>query len=216
MQAELEPADAREKAHGAELGALILLGHERAQLTMCSARHEARTHPPPAGVGVSLAATSIVAYAFWTMSAPERHEDFYQALRSRIKSWLESKGKGFKHAQILLLAPDLFHLLTRLMLDRRIPAMEKVKLGAALAYFMSPVDLLPEALLGPAGYVDDVALAAYALSRLMNAGHGAVARELWAGDGELLDVIQQVLEVADEMVGSRLWDRIKSTWGGAG
>lgn len=144
----------------------------------------------------------------------EQHEDFYQALRARIASWLESKGKGFKHAQILLLAPDLFHLLTRLMFDRRIPAVEKAKLGGALTYFISPVDLLPEALLGPAGYVDDVALAAYALSRLINAGHGAVAKELWAGDGDLLQVIQQILEVADEMVGSGLWTRLKNFWGG--
>ncbi|HWO14708.1 MAG TPA: YkvA family protein [Polyangiaceae bacterium] len=144
------------------------------------------------------------------MSDTQRHEDFYQALRARIASWLESKGAGFKHAQILLLAPDLFHLLTRLLLDRRIPAAEKATLGAAVAYFLSPVDLLPEALLGPAGYVDDIALAAYALSRLINAGHGAVAKELWAGDGDLLDVIQRVLEVADEMLGSGLWERLKT------
>jgi uncharacterized membrane protein YkvA (DUF1232 family) len=148
--------------------------------------------------------------------ASEASADFYQALHARIATWLKGKGKGFKHAQIILLAPDLFHLLARLMLDRRIPAAEKAKLGAALAYFISPVDLIPEALLGPAGYVDDVALAAFALSGLINAGHGAVARELWAGDGELLDVIQQVLEVADEMVGSRLWNRLKGFWKGQG
>jgi uncharacterized membrane protein YkvA (DUF1232 family) len=150
------------------------------------------------------------------MSESQRHEDFYQALRARISTWLESKGKGYKHAQILLLAPDLFHLLARLMFDRRIPAVEKAKLGAALAYFISPVDLIPEALLGPAGYVDDVALAAYALSRLINAGHGAVAKELWAGDGDLLEAVQQVLEVADEMVGKGLWERIRNSWRGLG
>jgi uncharacterized membrane protein YkvA (DUF1232 family) len=143
------------------------------------------------------------------MSDSEPHDDFYQVLRARIAGWLASKGKGFKHAQILLLAPDLFHLLTRLLLDRRIPASEKATLGAALAYFISPVDLLPEALLGPAGYVDDVALAAYALSRLINAGHGAVAKELWAGDGDLFEAIRRVLEIADEMVGSGLWERLK-------
>lgn len=144
------------------------------------------------------------------MSESERHEDFYQALRARITAWLESKGKGFKHARLLLLAPDLFHLLTRLALDRRIPASEKATLGAALAYFISPLDLLPEALLGPAGYVDDVALAAFVLSRLINAGHGAVAKELWAGDEDLLESVQRVLEVADEMVGSGLWERLKT------
>jgi uncharacterized membrane protein YkvA (DUF1232 family) len=146
----------------------------------------------------------------------QRREDFYQALRTRIADWLASKGKGFKHAQILLLAPDLFHLLTRLMLDSRIPVVEKAALGAALAYFISPIDLLPEAFLGPAGYVDDVALAAYALHRLINAGHGAVAKELWAGDGDLLDAIQQVLEVADQALGSGLWERLKKHWRGLG
>lgn len=148
------------------------------------------------------------------MSPAESHEDFYQALRARIAQWLEGKGKGFRHAQLLLLAPDLFHLLTRLMLDRRIPVSEKAGLGAALAYFLSPIDLLPEAFLGPAGYVDDVALAAYALHRLINAGHGEVAKELWAGDGDLLDAIQQILQVADQALGSGVWERLKNTWRG--
>jgi uncharacterized membrane protein YkvA (DUF1232 family) len=150
------------------------------------------------------------------MSDKRADDDFYQTLRSRIAIWLESKGKGFKHAQILLLAPDLFHLLTRLMFDSRIPALEKAKLGGVLAYFISPIDLLPEALLGPAGYVDDVALAAYALSRLINGGHGEVAKELWAGDGDLLQVVAQILEVADDMVGSGLWERLKKSWRGVG
>ena len=150
------------------------------------------------------------------MSERIHREDFYQALRARISAWLESKGSGFKHAQILLLAPDLFHLLARLMFDSRIPVSEKAKLGAVLAYFISPVDLLPEAILGPAGYVDDVALAAYALSRLINAGHGAVARELWAGDGDLFDVIQGILAAADEMLGSGLWQKLKNAWRGPG
>jgi uncharacterized membrane protein YkvA (DUF1232 family) len=144
------------------------------------------------------------------MSNATRNEDFYQDLRARISEWLASKGSGFKYAELLLLAPDLFHLLTRLLLDRRIPAGEKAALGGAIAYFISPIDLLPEALLGPAGYVDDVALAAYVLSRLINAGHGAVAKELWAGDRDLLEAIQRILEVADEMVGSGLWERLKN------
>src|SRR5205814_9774129 len=125
-----------------------------------------------------------------------------------LSGWLEGKGKGFRHAEFLLLAPDLFHLLTRLMFDPRIPAAEKAKLGGALAYFISPIDLVPEAVLGTAGYVDDVALAAYALNSLINAGHGEVARELWAGDADLFDSVQRVLGATDELVGSGLWERI--------
>lgn len=143
---------------------------------------------------------------------PTDNADFYQVLRARIGKWLNSKGEGFKYAQLLLLAPDLCHLLARLMFDRRIPAAEKAKLGGALAYFISPMDLVPEALLGPGGYVDDVALAAFALSALINAGHGAVARELWAGEGDLLDKLRQVLEAADEMVGSTVWQNLQRLW----
>jgi uncharacterized membrane protein YkvA (DUF1232 family) len=146
----------------------------------------------------------------------QRREDFYQAMRARIADWLERKGKGFRHAQLLLIAPDLFHLLTRLMLDSRIPVAEKAALGAALAYFISPIDLLPEAVLGPVGYVDDVALAALALNRVINAGHGEVAKELWAGDGDLLVVLQQILEVADQALGSGVWEKLKRHWRGLG
>lgn len=146
-------------------------------------------------------------------SQPQPSEaDFYQVVRSRIDSWLHGKGQGFAHAKLLLLAPDLFHLLTRLIFDRRIPAAEKAKLGGALAYFVAPIDLIPEALLGASGYVDDIALTAFALSALVNAGHGAVARELWAGDGDLLDRIQQILEVADDMLGASVWQRLQKLW----
>jgi uncharacterized membrane protein YkvA (DUF1232 family) len=146
--------------------------------------------------------------------ATETRDDFYQTLRSRIATWLKERGEGFRHAQVLLLAPDLFHLMCRLALDKRIPVAQKAQLAGAIAYFASPIDLVPEAIVGPIGYVDDVALAAYALNKLINAGHGAVAQEHWAGEGDLLSLIQQVLAVADEMIGSGLWERIRSSFDG--
>jgi len=138
------------------------------------------------------------------------HDDFYQTLRRRIAAWLEKHGKGFRHAQILLVAPDLFHLLCKLIVDKRVPAAHKARLAAAVVYFVSPLDFLPEALLGPVGYLDDVAVAAYALSSLINAGHGELAKEHWAGEGDLLGVIQLVLGAADEAIGAGLWKKIRA------
>lgn len=143
----------------------------------------------------------------------QSYEDFYLRLRTQIDSWLREKGPGNAHAGIVLFAPDLFHLLLKLSLDPRIPRAQKLKLGAAIAYFVSPVDLVPEALLGPAGYVDDIALAAYVLNGLVNAGHGEIAREHWAGSEDLLDVLQRVLAVADRMLGSGMWRRVKAVVG---
>ncbi|HYO96937.1 MAG TPA: DUF1232 domain-containing protein [Polyangiaceae bacterium] len=142
----------------------------------------------------------------------EAGDDFYQTLRRRIADWLQQKGEGFRHAQILLLAPDLFHLMCRLALDSRVPVSEKAKLAAAIAYFVSPVDLVPEAIVGPVGYLDDVALAAYTLNSVINAGSREIAAEHWAGEGDLFALLQQVLAVADEMIGAGLWRKLRSVF----
>ncbi len=148
------------------------------------------------------------------MSPPQgisqrRQDDFYQSLRRRIRAFLDARGPGFAYAEVLLLAPDLFHLLCRLSADPRVPAAERARLAVAIVYFVSPLDLLPEGLMGPVGYLDDAALAAYVLHRLVCSGHGEVAREHWAGDGDLLVALQRVLELADAAIGSGLWARIK-------
>ena len=138
-----------------------------------------------------------------------RNDDFYQNLRRRIRSWLAAKGKGYKYADYLLFAPDLFHLLWKLTLDERVPEAQKAKLRAALYYFIWPLDAVPEAIVGPWGYVDDIAVAAYVLNILVNAGHRKIAEEHWAGEGDLLAVIRRILEVVDSVIGSGLWKRIE-------
>ncbi len=108
-----------------------------------------------------------------------------------------------------MLAPDLFHLLCRLMVEKDVPVAEKVKLGMVIAYFISPLDLMPEAIFGPAGYLDDVALTVWVLHRLLNVVDPEVIRRNWAGDGDVLEVIKQVMKVADEMMGVGFWKRLK-------
>lgn len=135
--------------------------------------------------------------------------DVYQAMRGRIRDWLEKKGSAYKYADALLVGPDLLHLLSKLAIDGRVPLAEKAKIAAAIAYFASPVDLLPEALTGPAGYIDDIALAAYVLKSFLSTGQGDIAKEHWAGDQDLLTVVTRVLEVADAALGSGVWARLK-------
>ena len=49
----------------------------------------------------------------------EKHDDFYKALRDRIRGWLAKRGKQYRYADFLMFAPDLFHLISRLVLDKR-------------------------------------------------------------------------------------------------
>ena len=76
--------------------------------------------------------------------------DYYQQLRSKFKAWLQTEeGKNHKWQEYLLAAPDLFHLLCKLSIDSDVPVKEKAKLAGVLAYFISPIDLIPEAIIGP-------------------------------------------------------------------
>ena len=137
----------------------------------------------------------------------KKQEDFYKQLRRKIQSYLDRHDS--RYADILLLAPDLFHLLVKLSLDERITAGKKAKFAAVIAYFISPLDFLPEMFLGPIGYLDDIALAAYVLNDYINHNDPAIVRELWAGDQDILTAIKNILNSADQMIGSGLWRKIR-------
>jgi len=137
----------------------------------------------------------------------KKYNDFYQKIRGQINDYLEKKN--FKYSDILMLAPDFFHLLVKLTFDARVPKEKKIKLGVALAYFISPLDFIPEAILGPIGYMDDLAITAYVLNDFINNGDTDILYEHWAGSGDVLATIQNVLTVADHYLGQGLWDRLK-------
>ena len=142
-------------------------------------------------------------------------KDFYQKLRSNIKVWLEQgKGANNNWADYILLAPDLFHLLTKLAIDPDVPASKKVKIAGIIAYFISPLDFLPDLLLGPVGYLDDIALTAYVLNDLINEVDPIIVRRNWAGEKDILDLIKTITANANNMVGSGLWKKLTQTFKG--
>jgi len=139
---------------------------------------------------------------------PER-EDFYKKLKDKIRNWMKSKdGKTNKWVEYLMFAPDLFHLLCKLAIDPGVSVKDKAKLAGAITYFVAPIDIIPEALVGTTGYIDDIALAAYVLSSIIN-NNPELVRKHWAGDGDVLEVIKSISKVADQMVGSGIWKKIK-------
>ena len=145
-----------------------------------------------------------------------KQKDYYLQLRDKVSEWFEKNAdKKPEYANYILLVPDFFYLLVRLTLDDRIAAIDKAKFAGVIAYFFSPIDFLPEALLGPVGYLDDLALTCFVLNLYINqqdeAGR-AVVKELWPGDDDVLETIQSVLQKADKWLGSGLWEKIKDVY----
>lgn len=137
--------------------------------------------------------------------------DFYQKLRNEVKQWVNKNvDKDNKWSDYILLAPDIFHLLCKLSIDGEVPTVKKIKLVAGIAYFISPIDLLPEGIIGPIGYLDDIAVSAYILNDLINEIDPKIVRKHWAGESDILDIIKTILVNADKMIGGKLWQKIKS------
>ncbi len=142
----------------------------------------------------------------------DRAERFYTKLRSRVSGWLAGKAKvGDRVRRYLLLVPDLFALLIRLIRDPRVDRGLKIQLMAVSAYVISPIDLVPDFLL-PFGLVDDAVALALVLNRavrLMDESGEAILREHWEGEGDALDQIRQLLGTADTVLGPRVLKRLR-------
>jgi uncharacterized membrane protein YkvA (DUF1232 family) len=140
----------------------------------------------------------------------DRADRFYDRMRESIRRYLDGKGAmAGKTGEYLLLAPDVFVLLWRLVNDARVNAKNKVMLGSGLAYFLFPLDLMPEGFLGPIGYLDDLVLAVYLLNKLLADTDPEILREHWSGSGDVLDSIRNVLHAADNLVSSDILGKLK-------
>lgn len=142
--------------------------------------------------------------------SPERAERFYDRVRASIQSYVGSKGAAAgKTAEYLLLVPDVFILLWRLVNDSRVSGKNKVLLGTGIVYYISPIDLIPEAIVGPIGYLDDLVFGVFILNRILGDTDATVLRDHWPGSEDVLSVIQKVLGVADSLIGTKMVNRIK-------
>lgn len=140
----------------------------------------------------------------------DRAERFYDRIRGSIQQYLDSKGGALgKTGEFLMLVPDVFILLWRLTKDGRVTGKNKVLLGSGVAYFILPFDFIPEGIIGPAGFIDDLVFAVYILNKIMTDTDPEIVRDHWPGNEDVLDMIQKVLDAADNLVGSNLLARIK-------
>ena len=144
----------------------------------------------------------------------DRATRFYDRIRGTIQRYVDGKGKVLgKTAEFLLLVPDVFILLWRLTTDSRVNSKDKILLGSAVAYYVMPFDLIPEAIVGPIGYLDDLVFGVFVLNKILGSVDASVVREHWSGSEDVLDSIQRVLNSAESLIGKDLAGKIKKMMG---
>lgn len=136
---------------------------------------------------------------------------FYDRLREKIVHAVEKRGGklGEGTVRALLLVPDVFMLLVRLSLDRDVPGSARALIGGTLAYFVLPIDLFPEVLLGGVGYMDDLVLASAVLAQAFSGELEPYARRHWSGSEDLRVVLRDITNTAHSLLGQNLWDRVR-------
>jgi uncharacterized membrane protein YkvA (DUF1232 family) len=106
--------------------------------------------------------------------------------------------------------PKYLRLLAGLLTDRRVSTMDKLLVGAAIAYIVAPVDFLPD-IVPFLGQVDDVYLLVLALQRLMRNAGRHVVLDHWTGDASDLGMsnLQRVLAAAAFFLPGRMKRRLR-------
>lgn len=136
--------------------------------------------------------------------------DTYQDLRRHLRRELTIQNELVRQASEYLLAvPDVLHLLTKLLMDEAVPIPEKLKLVTALVYFISPIDLVPDFIVGAGGVFDDIALAAYVINSIIRKTSPEVVQRHWAGDAAVLEQVTQLTALAETSLGVGVWKRLK-------
>ena len=144
---------------------------------------------------------------------PPHHDllGFYDRLRARVLETVERRAGRLPEDVIiaLLLAPDIFILLVRLVFDKDVPRRSRLLIGGAIAYWISPFDLLPEAILGPIGYLDDLVVAVAVVSQVFTGDLEPYARKHWTGKQDLKEVLHDINAAARSLLGPAVHGRVK-------
>lgn len=102
---------------------------------------------------------------------------------------------------VIILAPVYGMLMFHLMRDPRLTREQLLWVDAAIAYLVSPDDVIPEGEVGPYGYLDDVFCCAYVTHRIGEELGWDVVEEHWTGDRTALEVSTGLLAREQELLG---------------
>lgn len=122
--------------------------------------------------------------------------DFIEVLKEQVERY------GGTLRDVVLLAPVYATLMMRLLKDPRLARDQRLLVDAALAYLVSPNDVIPEDQVGAYGYLDDIFCCAYVTTRLAEELGWDVLEEGWTGDGSAHDVSTRLLGREQELLGT--------------
>lgn len=122
--------------------------------------------------------------------------DFTNVVRENV-----SEYRGW--FDIVRWAPIFAATLMVLANDPRLQPRHRHWVNAAIAYFVTPDDVVSEEAHGAYGYLDDIFVSAYVSDRIAREVGWNVIDEAWKGERAARDVARSVLEREQELLGDQ-------------
>src|SRR5206468_10622207 len=134
--------------------------------------------------------------------------------REMARGELKSRMKN-----LLMFLPNMVMLCARLMVDSRVPRVERALFAAAIIYAIIPFDFIPD-MIPFVGQIDDLFLISLTLLRLIDRTDDIIVREHWRGGGDIVQLAESAATLAPLLMPRRisrvLLSRVKPTAEGSG
>lgn len=125
-----------------------------------------------------------------------KFKDFYDVLSENLESYHGEYSSFIDHG------PLLFKLLTDLLQEKDLSQELRLDISAAIAYYVVPMDVIPEQIYGPYGYIDDIYITVFVIQKIAEEYGYDFLESIWEGEGNLEHVIiecqQKSVEVLEE------------------
>ncbi len=109
-----------------------------------------------------------------------------------------------RHDDLIFQVPAFYRLLVHLLDDPLLPARLRPLVLAGIAYFILPLDVIPEDIYGPYGYLDDLYLTAFIANKVQEeVGSEEILTNNWDGEAPIIPLIKEILEKEKEIIGDK-------------
>ena len=123
----------------------------------------------------------------------EDFKTFYEFFKNEL-----DKYRG-DYEEYIFHLPELFKVLCEL-LNADIEKADRLRVAAALGYFVAPRDVIHEEVYGPAGYIDDIYLSCYVLNKIKRKYGLKMILKYWHHKEDFEKIFNECFELSSRFI----------------
>lgn len=125
--------------------------------------------------------------------------DFYDTLIENLDSF------NGEYASFIDCGPNLYKLLCTILDSNEVTQDLRLTISAAIAYYVIPMDVIPESEYGPYGYIDDIFISVYVLRKVADELGYELLQHYWEFDTDIKEVMDDCYEKSVELLGDKVY-----------